>query len=594
MKFTVITACKNSCSLLKETIDSVLNQTIFKNKLAELEYIIFDCISEDNSHQLLQNYAKKNKCITYIREKDSGLYHALTKGFKIASGDYCSYINAGDFYNLNAFEIIYKVFTNYQNIKWVTGIKCLYNDNSEIINLNYPYIYRKSLISAGVYGKYLPFIQQESVFWKKELLKLIDFKKFKNFKLAGDYYLWYCFSKKEKLFVIQSQLSGFKLHLNQLSSKKFNNISYRDEVASFSKKITLSNILLIIIDVIPWAVLKYSHTFFGKFSNQITYSNLSNKWLPIKNSEIYVWACDISLNRGEGKLGNEFIQRKLKNNFNNIFIRNNLKFFNYNYNFKYIDNRINLSFFESYISPFLGIIYLWFKYLQGKKICYLNFFPLWNIFLFVLLPPSTIFGPITGSHYQEKIISIKSFLRKLVIPQLYKLSKKILKYRSGEIYFSTNLLKYLFNKKEIQRYEFSYIFKNLKSKKIYKKTIDFFMYFRKYDTKSNTLLENLARSLSAEKNIKFFYCGHLINDLKDNYLGYIDNKEIIKILEKTKYSISTSENIESYFTKECLENNVKIFADIKNRKYLMKNNFIFIKFNDYFNTINRIINTIKN
>ena len=75
------------------------------------------------------------------------------------------------------------------------GSKFFYNDDSEIIDFSKPFKYRRNLIQAGVYGKYLPFIQQESTFWRSSLNKLINLDNLKNMKLSGDYYMWYCFSK---------------------------------------------------------------------------------------------------------------------------------------------------------------------------------------------------------------------------------------------------------------------------------------------------------------------------------------------------------------------------------------------------------------
>ena len=111
----------------------------------------------------------------------------------------------------NAFDIVSSVFNKYVDVKWITGSKVIYNERSEIIKYALPYKYRQSLIQVGAYGKNLPFIQQESTFWKKELLDLVDYKYLKTLKKSGDMYLWFCFSKKYKLISIETYLSGFKL-----------------------------------------------------------------------------------------------------------------------------------------------------------------------------------------------------------------------------------------------------------------------------------------------------------------------------------------------------------------------------------------------
>ena len=47
-------------------------------------------------------------------------------------------------------------------------------------------------------------------------------------------------------------------------------------------------------------------------------------------------------------------------------------------------------------------------------------------------------------------------------------------------------------------------------------------------------------------------------------LGYISNKKLIRLLERSKYTLSSNENIFSLFNIECINNNVKIYAEKKN------------------------------
>ena len=55
----------------------------------------------------------------------------FSKGFKMVSGDVMGYLNAGDFLNKSAFSVLKKVFHN-RKINWVTGLKIIYNEQSEI------------------------------------------------------------------------------------------------------------------------------------------------------------------------------------------------------------------------------------------------------------------------------------------------------------------------------------------------------------------------------------------------------------------------------------------------------------------------------
>ena len=174
---------------------------------------------------------------------------------------------------------------------------------------------------------------------------------------------------------------------------------------------------------------------------------------------IYVWASDHTNFTGEGNLGRLFINLNLKKKF----IINICQFKSNN---NIIENILGYK----YILPFLGIINCWKYFLSGKKVCYLNYLPLWNSLIFLLLPPKTILGPITGGSYFKKEIIINYFIKKYIFPILYTLSTFLLIFRSQKLYFSTELLKNYFNLFEKNKVEFNFILKAInQSQKILKK-----------------------------------------------------------------------------------------------------------------------------
>lgn len=94
MKVSVITVTYNSEKTLKYTLESVLKQT-YKN----YEHIIVDGLSKDNTMQIVKKYETKyNGKLKYISEKDLGLYDAMNKGIKIATGDIIGILNSDDIY----------------------------------------------------------------------------------------------------------------------------------------------------------------------------------------------------------------------------------------------------------------------------------------------------------------------------------------------------------------------------------------------------------------------------------------------------------------------------------------------------------------
>ena len=92
MKISLITACYNSAKTIKTAIDSVLSQ-----KGVEIEYIVVDGGSKDGTVDLLKSYEPKfNGWMRWISEPDKGMYDAINKGIKMATGDVVGILNADD------------------------------------------------------------------------------------------------------------------------------------------------------------------------------------------------------------------------------------------------------------------------------------------------------------------------------------------------------------------------------------------------------------------------------------------------------------------------------------------------------------------
>lgn len=100
---SIITVCYNSEKTIRQTIESVLNQTY-----SNIEYILVDGNSTDCTVNIIKEYQQKfqDKSITYrwISEKDQGIADAMNKGIKMAIGEWIGIINSDDWYELDACE----------------------------------------------------------------------------------------------------------------------------------------------------------------------------------------------------------------------------------------------------------------------------------------------------------------------------------------------------------------------------------------------------------------------------------------------------------------------------------------------------------
>ena len=93
MRFSVITPSYNGGRFLEETIKSVLQQ---RDDGMDLEYIVVDGNSTDNSHEILQKYSSEISIL--LIENDTGPANAINKGFALATGDVIAWLNADDIY----------------------------------------------------------------------------------------------------------------------------------------------------------------------------------------------------------------------------------------------------------------------------------------------------------------------------------------------------------------------------------------------------------------------------------------------------------------------------------------------------------------
>jgi glycosyltransferase involved in cell wall biosynthesis len=89
MKLSIITINRNNATGLAKTVQSVISQSF-----VDFEYIIIDGNSDDGSVDCIKKNAAK---ITYwVSQPDTGVYNAMNKGIQKACGDYCLFLNSGD------------------------------------------------------------------------------------------------------------------------------------------------------------------------------------------------------------------------------------------------------------------------------------------------------------------------------------------------------------------------------------------------------------------------------------------------------------------------------------------------------------------
>lgn len=133
MKVSIITSCFNRENTIREAIESILSQSYI-----DIEYIVIDGASSDNSLNIIKEY--KNDITAIISEPDNGIYEGINKGIRHATGDIIGLLHSDDLlyskdtiahivaaFNENNADIVYGdgLFVNEQNSRvvrnWISG-----------------------------------------------------------------------------------------------------------------------------------------------------------------------------------------------------------------------------------------------------------------------------------------------------------------------------------------------------------------------------------------------------------------------------------------------------------------------------------------
>lgn len=217
LKISIVTVTLNSGSLLKNTIESVVNQTY-----NFIEYIIIDGNSDDDTKNIISKY--NGKIAYWISEKDYGIYDAMNKGMRIATGDYIFFLNAGDvFYNKEVLETIVKKISKSKISK-----KCIILGNILATYLdNYLGIVKSK---EEITPWYTP--PHQGAFIPKKIYK--KFFYYTGMKYLGDRELYLRLKKNSmyNVFCIDQIIS--KYNLNGVSSNLKNSFSIYLEALSLS------------------------------------------------------------------------------------------------------------------------------------------------------------------------------------------------------------------------------------------------------------------------------------------------------------------------------------------------------------------------
>lgn len=216
-KVSIITAAYNSAQTIGDTIESVLKQT-YQN----IEHIIVDGASTDNTVEIVRNYG--NKIAKIISEPDRGIYDAMNKGIQAATGDIIGILNSDDFFDTP--EVISSIVEEFEKDSQLDGIYT----NLYYVQQNNPQKKVRHWISSpfkersffrGWHPPHPTLYLRKEIYEKYGLFNL-------DFPLAADFELMLRLFEKHKIRTKHLNITTIRMRLGGASNKNWANVKQQN------------------------------------------------------------------------------------------------------------------------------------------------------------------------------------------------------------------------------------------------------------------------------------------------------------------------------------------------------------------------------
>lgn len=213
MKISIITPSYNQGKFIRDTFESILQQATG----IDLEYILVDAVSTDETPQVVAEYTPKFKAagidFIYICEKDKGQSDAINKGWRLATGEVLAYLNSDDFYEANVLARVVGHFEAHPQVQWLYGAWNLVNRAGKV--------YQTVRHEKYSWDQLLEFksVGQPSCFFRRALLEKVGNLR-EDLHLAMDYELTIRFAKESSPDLLPFVISNMRYYADAKSGNQ--------------------------------------------------------------------------------------------------------------------------------------------------------------------------------------------------------------------------------------------------------------------------------------------------------------------------------------------------------------------------------------
>lgn len=239
-RITIVTPSLNQGRFIEQTIQSVISQ-----EYPDLEYIIADGGSTDDTVHILEKYSEK---IVWYSKKDKGQTNAINNGLRRATGEVLGYLNADDILLPGTLLLIAQSFAEHPDIQWLTG-QCTIIDETGKETRSIISLYKNLLLYAHSYPMLFVtnYISQPATFWRTNLLDrcgLLD----ESLHYVMDYEYWLRLWRTASPFILHRNLAAFRIQRDSKTTSSGHLDRYIEEERRIISQHTGSKILRFLHD----------------------------------------------------------------------------------------------------------------------------------------------------------------------------------------------------------------------------------------------------------------------------------------------------------------------------------------------------------